>query len=129
MTAVSTSLAPDPIRWAITRALAALVALGTVDRIADRLAQQGIRGVCGNPVQCALAVYIETAVPGIADGVLYVDQTRVDVTWAVPDRDQVDDVVYVPMPALLGAFVRRFDAEDFPGLLAADSPRSAPQPF
>lgn len=122
-----TTLAPDPIRWAITRALAELVALGTVDAVRARLEQLEIRGHCGNPGQCAIALYLDRQIPAVRWAVLYVDQTQVDVSM-LPDRDP-DDRETVRMPALLGAFIRRFDAGDFPGLLAADSPRSAPQPF
>ena len=122
-----TTLAPDPIRWAITRALAELVALGTVEAVAAHLERLEIRAVCGNPGQCAIALYLDRQIPAVRWAVLYVDQTQVDVSM-LPDREP-DDRETVRMPALLGAFVRRFDAGDFPGLLAADSPRSAPQPF
>lgn len=112
---------------AITRALDELTALGTVEYIRDYLETQGVRGVCGAPGQCAIAVYLDRAVPGVADAVLYVDQTQADITW-LPGRDR-EERVTVRMPSLLGAFIRRFDAGDFPGLLTADSPPSAPAPF
>lgn len=109
----------------IAAALDKLATHGSPDQIADHLREQLIRGVCGDPAHCAIAAWIQHAVPAARRLVVYVDRTK----WSAWDPAKTVHPIRHDMPDQVGRFIRRFDAGGYPELRTAESPAFVPAPF
>jgi hypothetical protein len=100
--------------------LSALRALGpTSAEVRQNLAALGIKAPVQVEHSCPIALYLQKAVGGAQVSVWDVDIT---LTRQVIEDGQVftEDVV-VDTPDHIGAFVIRFDAEDYPELIEENS--------
>lgn len=108
-----------------------MIAEGTAEQIALTFTERGIKAICGKPELCAIAVYLVgelVAELGEEAGTVHVSvpggerMSRIDLfTNTTDNHDAHHRQVNFSSSSPLGAFAYRFDREDFPALIEADS--------
>jgi hypothetical protein len=110
----------------VSEQLDKLATLDDPDAIALELEAQGVKAEIGGAFSCAIARYLGNAVTeldgggapkNLMDGTVAVCSSYVSVYRAGVDTYRI------PVPHVVGSFIRSFDQSKYPALVAADDER------
>jgi hypothetical protein len=105
---------PASLQPRITDTVSMLCALGSADKIADHLANEGVKGNLDNADGCPLSIYLTDRVG------VHIHVSHYSLAVACPDG-----IVWLHSPVLFHAFVKAFDSGAYPQL-EQDGPDSGP---